>query len=84
MYFSIFKYCAISYRTTPTGRHRRGWDKERVEGGKKEEKSRRRSLLYMTKSTMTNYRGKLEEVGIDNEDEESIDKENSIRYLRMN
>jgi hypothetical protein len=33
---------------------------------------------------MTDYRQKLEEVSIDNENEESMDKENSIMYLRMN
>jgi competence protein ComGF len=38
----------------------------------------------MTKSTMTDYRQKLEEVGMDNENEESMDEENSIRYFRMN
>jgi hypothetical protein len=38
----------------------------------------------MTESTKTDYRQKLEEVKIDNENEESIDKENSIRYSRMN
>jgi hypothetical protein len=47
-------------------------------------KSRRRSLLYITESTMINHRWKLEEVGIDDRDEESMDKQNSIRYLRMN
>jgi hypothetical protein len=38
----------------------------------------------MTKSTVTICKQKLEEVGIDNENEESIDKENRVRYLRMN
>jgi hypothetical protein len=47
-------------------------------------KSRRRSLPYMTESAITNYRQKLEEVSVDNENEESMDKENSVRYLRMN
>jgi hypothetical protein len=38
----------------------------------------------MTESVITNHRQKLEEVGIDNENEELMDKENSVRYLRMN
>jgi hypothetical protein len=33
---------------------------------------------------MIDYRQKLEEVGIDNRDKELIDKENNVRYLRMN
>jgi hypothetical protein len=47
-------------------------------------KSRSRSLPYMTESAMIDYRQKLEEVSIDNEDEESIDEGNNVRYLRMN
>jgi hypothetical protein len=38
----------------------------------------------MTKSAMIDYRQKLEEVGIDDKDEELMDEENSVRYLRMN
>jgi hypothetical protein len=38
-------------------------------------KSRRRSLPYMTESAMTDCRQKLEEVSIDDEDKEWIDKE---------
>jgi hypothetical protein len=38
----------------------------------------------MTESAMTDRRRKLEEVDVDNENEESMDEENSIRYLRMN
>jgi hypothetical protein len=33
---------------------------------------------------MIDHRQKLEKVGIDDKDEELLDKENSIRYLRMN
>jgi hypothetical protein len=33
---------------------------------------------------MTDHTRKLEEVGVDNENEESMDEENSARYLRMN
>jgi hypothetical protein len=33
---------------------------------------------------MIDSRRKLEEVGVDDEDEESIDEESSVRYLRMN
>jgi hypothetical protein len=47
-------------------------------------KLRRRSLPYITESTITDCRQKLEEGGIDNENEESMDEENSVRYLRMN
>jgi hypothetical protein len=36
--------------------------------------SRRRSSLYMTESAMIDHRRKLEEVDIDNEDKESMDK----------
>jgi hypothetical protein len=47
-------------------------------------KSRRRSLLYMTESTEIDCRRKLKEVGIDDEDKESMDEGNNVRYLRMN
>jgi hypothetical protein len=53
-------------------------------GRKKEIKSGRRSSLYMTKSAKIDHRQKLKEVGIDDEDKESIDKGNNVRYLRMN
>jgi hypothetical protein len=29
-------------------------------------------------------RRKLEDIGVDDEEEESMDEENSVRYLRMN
>jgi hypothetical protein len=38
----------------------------------------------MTKSAATDRRQRLEEVKGDNENEELIDEENSVRYLRMN
>jgi hypothetical protein len=38
----------------------------------------------MTESTMIDCRRKLEEVGIDDKDKESIDEGNYVRYLRMN
>jgi hypothetical protein len=38
----------------------------------------------MTESTMIDCRKKLEDISIDDEDEESLDEENNIRYLRMN
>jgi hypothetical protein len=47
-------------------------------------KSRRRSSPYTTESAETDRRRKLEEVDVDNENEESMDEENSVRYLRMN
>jgi hypothetical protein len=60
------------------------WFKKEAEGGKKEEKSKWRSSPYMTESAVTDRRWKLEEVDVDNENKESIDEENSVRYLRMN
>jgi hypothetical protein len=53
-------------------------------GRKKEMKLRRRSLPYTTESAKIDHRWKLKEVGIDDEDKESIDEGNNIRYLRMN
>jgi hypothetical protein len=47
-------------------------------------KSRRRSLPYTTESAIIDHRQKLEEVGVDNEDEELMDKGNNVRYLSMN
>jgi hypothetical protein len=47
-------------------------------------KSRWRSSPYTTESAVTDHRRKLEEVDVDNENEESMDEENSIRYSRMN
>jgi hypothetical protein len=46
-------------------------------------KSRRRSSPYTTESAVINHRSGLKEVGIEDEDEESMDEENSVRYLRM-
>jgi hypothetical protein len=53
-------------------------------GRKEEMRSRRRSSPYMTESTEIDHRRKLKEVGIDDEDRESMDKGNNVRYLRMN
>jgi hypothetical protein len=47
-------------------------------------KWRRRSSLYMTESAMIDCGQKLREVGIEDEDEESMDEGNNVRYLRMN
>jgi hypothetical protein len=47
-------------------------------------RSRRRSLPYMTESAEIDRRRKLKEVGIDDEDKESMDEGNNVRYLRMN
>jgi hypothetical protein len=47
-------------------------------------RSRWRSLPYTTTSAVTDHRRKLEEVDVDNENEESMKEENSVRYLRMN
>jgi hypothetical protein len=38
----------------------------------------------MTESTGIDYRQKLKEVGIDDEDKEWMDEGNNVRYLRMN
>jgi hypothetical protein len=53
-------------------------------GRKKEMKSRRRSSPYTTESAQIDHRRKLKEVGIDDEDKESMDEGNNVRYLRMN
>jgi hypothetical protein len=45
-----------------------------VKGGKKEVRSKRRSLPYTTESAEINHRQKLKEVGIDDEDKESMDE----------
>jgi hypothetical protein len=45
-----------------------------AERGKKEMKLRRRSSPYMTKSAMIDYRQRLEEVDIEDEDKESMDE----------
>jgi hypothetical protein len=47
-------------------------------------KSRRRSSPYTTESAMIDRARKLREVGIEDEDEESMDEGNNVRYLRMN
>jgi hypothetical protein len=38
----------------------------------------------MTESTVIDHRRKLEEIGINDEDKESMDEGNNVRYLRMN
>jgi hypothetical protein len=43
-------------------------------GRKKEMKSRRRTSPYMTEATVIDHRRRLEEVDIDDEDKESMDK----------
>jgi adenosylcobinamide amidohydrolase len=53
-------------------------------GRKEEMKSRRKSSPYMTESAEIDYRQRLKEVGIDNEDKELMDEGNNVRYLRMN
>jgi hypothetical protein len=50
------------------------WFKKEAEGGKKEVKWRRRSSPYTTESAVIDHRGKLEEVGIDDEDKELMDE----------
>jgi CRISPR/Cas system-associated protein Cas5 (RAMP superfamily) len=60
------------------------WFTREAEGGKKEMKSRKRSSPYTTESAVTDRRRKLEEVDVDNENEESMDEGNNIRYLTMN
>jgi hypothetical protein len=55
-----------------------------MEEREKEVKSRRRSLPHMSESAMIDHRWKLREVGIEDEDKESMDEGNNVRYLRMN
>jgi hypothetical protein len=38
----------------------------------------------MTESTMNDRRRKLGQVGVEDEDKESMDEGNNVRYLRMN
>jgi hypothetical protein len=45
-------------------------------------KSRWRSSPYTTESAVTDCRRKLEEVDVDNENKESMDEGNSVRYLK--
>jgi hypothetical protein len=47
-------------------------------------KSGWRSSPYTTESAVIDRRRKLEEVDIDNENEESMDEGNNVRYLRVN
>jgi hypothetical protein len=53
-------------------------------GRKKEMRSRRKSSPYMTEPTKIDRRRKLKEVAIDDENKESMDEGNNVRYLRMN
>jgi hypothetical protein len=53
---------------------RKGWNKRIVKGGKKAERSRRRSSPYMTESAEIDCRQKLEEVDIDDKDKELMDE----------
>jgi hypothetical protein len=62
----------VSHRTTPTGRHRRGWE------GRKAHKRRMKDI----DKGVAVY--EKEEVRIDDVYEVSIDDGNNIRYLRMN
>jgi hypothetical protein len=71
------------YWTTPTDQHRRGWDEVGQKEGRKE-RSKRRSLLHTIESAMNDRKRKLGKVGIEDEDKESIDEGNNVRYLRMN
>jgi hypothetical protein len=52
----------------------KGRDQRKVEGGKKERKSRGRSSPYTTESPVIDHRRKLEEVDIDDKDKESMDE----------
>jgi hypothetical protein len=52
----------------------KGREQRKVEGGKKERKSRGRSSPYTTESAEIDRRRKLKEVGIEDEDKESMDK----------
>jgi hypothetical protein len=62
----------------------KGLGQREATGGNKEVKSRRRSSPYTTEAAEIDHRRKLKEVGMDDEDKESMDEENNVRYLRMN
>jgi hypothetical protein len=71
------------YRTTPTDQHRGGWEEvEQKEGRKKG--SKRRSSPHKTESGMNDRKRKLRKVSVEDEDKESMDEGNNVRYLRMN
>jgi hypothetical protein len=61
-----------------------GAETKKGRGRKKGMKLRRRSLPYTTESAEIDRRRKLKEVDIDDEDTESMDEGNNVRYLRMN
>jgi hypothetical protein len=65
----------MSNRTTPTGRHRRGWERRKAHQGRKKDiqEIRQKVAIY----------GR-EEVAINDEDEGSMEWRNNVRYLRMN
>jgi hypothetical protein len=76
--------CALLCNGPPQQADREGAVIQQRGRRKKEVKSRWRSSPYTTESAVTDRRRKLEEVDVDNENEESMDEENSVRYLRMN
>jgi hypothetical protein len=60
---AVFEYCT-----------EKGPEQRMVKGGEKEMRSKERSSPYMTESAEIDCRRKLKEVGIDDEDKESMDK----------
>jgi hypothetical protein len=77
----------VSHRITPTGQYKRGWDEAGQKEGRKKQKSRRRSSPHMTESTestVIDRRREQGKVGVEDEDKESMDEGNNVRYLRMN
>jgi hypothetical protein len=75
------------YRAAPTDQHRRGWDEVGQKEGRNKKRSRRRSSPHTTESAesaVIDRRRKLGKVGVEDEDKESMDEGNSVRYLRMN
>jgi hypothetical protein len=71
------------YRTTPTDQHRGGWEEVGQQEGRKK-RLKRRSSPHMTESAMNDRNQKLGKVGVEDEDKESMDEGNNVRYLRMN
>jgi hypothetical protein len=62
-YSAIFENCT-----------EKGLEQRMVKGGRKEVRSSRRSSPYMTESTEIDCRQKLKDVGIEDEDKESMEK----------
>jgi hypothetical protein len=71
------------YWTTPTDQHRGGWEEVGQKEGRKKG-SKRRSSPHTTESAVNDRKRKLGKDGVEDEDKESMDEGNNVRYLRMN